>query len=301
MYNKLNERTDVSPNCTFGCIENETIEYLLFHCPYAKSVWASEPSPLNINFDNSKKFLDICKHWLENDNPIVPLEIILTKVWFIWKERCNRSFEKTEQTYSQLALEIQRHLSFWYKDSYQEKDTSTRFKEKPIWDAPSHDQKKLNIDAVWTSVNEPSSFSLILRNDAGKFVQGRAGSISATSPEEAEALGLLHASAWAVEEGLTNFSVEGDCKNLFDYRNGKPSQITWKNQKIMNEVKRDFNLCQHFLGFFYVPRLANNVVDILAKEAKLYSTFVDWRDVPPPCIVQALEVDKSNVRVEPLG
>ncbi|XP_026377059.1 uncharacterized protein LOC113271417 [Papaver somniferum] len=213
---------DVSPNCTFGCIENETTEHLLFHCPYSISVWASESSPLDINFDNSKKFLDICKNW---------------------------SFEKTEQTYSQLALEIQRHLSFWYKDSYQTKDTSIRFKEKPRWIAPRHAQKKLNLDAAWTSVNEPAGFALILRNDAGNFGQGRAGSISATSPEEAEVLGLLHAAAWAVEEGITNFSVEGDCKNLFDYLNGKPSQITWKNQKIIDE---------------------------------------------------ALEVDKSNVRVEPL-
>ncbi|XP_026410444.1 uncharacterized protein LOC113305644 [Papaver somniferum] len=217
---------DVSHNCTFGCVEDKSIEHLLFHCPYANFVWASEPSPLDIIFDRSKKFLDICKDWLGNDNPIVPLEIILTKVWFIWKERCNRLFEKKQQSYTQLALEIQRHLNFWYKDIYQSKDTPISLKEKPRWLAPRHAQKKINLDAAWASANVPAGFSLILRNDAGNFNQGRAGPISATSPKEAEALGFLQVAAWVVEEGITDFSVEGDYKNLFDYLNGKPSQTT---------------------------------------------------------------------------
>ncbi|XP_026455275.1 uncharacterized protein LOC113356376 [Papaver somniferum] len=70
-------------------------------------------------------------------------------------------------------------------------------------------------------------FSLIYKNDAVEFELGKAGPISASISEEAEALGLLQGAQWAMKEGMTDFTVEGDCKNLFDYLNEKASQLEW--------------------------------------------------------------------------
>ncbi|RZC67516.1 hypothetical protein C5167_011205 [Papaver somniferum] len=119
---------------------------------------------------------------------------------------------------------------------------------------------------------------------------------SAFELPEAEALGLLQAAKWAVDEKFSDFSMEGDCKNLFDYLNGVRSEISWQNQSIMEEVKQLTGKCHNFLGFIFVPKSSNDVFDLLAKEAKFYQTILDWRNVPPACIMQALEVDISNDR-----
>lgn len=60
---------DISPNCTFDCHEHESIEHILLHCPYAKSVWATEPSTVDLNFDRSISFLDVCKEWIGKEKP----------------------------------------------------------------------------------------------------------------------------------------------------------------------------------------------------------------------------------------
>ncbi|XP_026432458.1 uncharacterized protein LOC113329849 [Papaver somniferum] len=287
---------DVHPYCSFGCSEEESIEHILIFCPYAKVVWASEPNPVAQCFHSSITLIDICKQWMGKLNPTISIELILTKAWFIWKERCNRVFEKTKQSSGQLSLEIQRYLDFWSNHS------NTQVKNKDLisstWSPPRKNQLKINVDATSNSKSLPAGFSLILRNDGGEFEQSRAGPTSASTDEEAEAIGMRQGAKWEVEHGLANFLVEGDCKNLIDYLNGKESGIEWQNQAIMEEVKREFNLCQKKLGFFYVPRAANNAANILAKEAKYFRQNLNWSKSPPSCIKNALEVDKSNIKMD---
>lgn len=259
-------------------------------------MWATSPSPVTLNFNASITFLYIWKDWIGNKEPSISLETILTKAWFIWKERCDRIFENKQKTSTQLGAEIMRYLEFWNSDKGLLGQAIKTTVEPPKWLFPRKSQFKLNIDAVWVSSTLPAGFSLILRNDIGDLEQGGAGPISAATPEEVEALGLWHGAKWALDNGWSNFSVEGDCKKLFDYLNGKPSQIEWKNQSLMDVTKYYFNKCKFFLGFFYIPRLANQVADTLAKESKSFVNFVNWDKNPPTCILSNLEVDKSNVR-----
>ncbi|XP_026431838.1 uncharacterized protein LOC113329082 [Papaver somniferum] len=119
------------------------------------------------------------------------------------------------------------------------------------WNPPNKSQLKLNIDAAWISANLPTGFSLILRNDAGVLEQGRTGAFTASTPEEAEALGLLQGAKWASEFGLSNFLVEGDCKNLFDYLNGYESLIEWQNKAILDEAIIELKSCNNFFGFLF--------------------------------------------------
>ncbi|XP_026441684.1 receptor-like protein 9DC3 [Papaver somniferum] len=221
---------DVHPNCTFGCNDVESAKHLLIFCPYAKSVWAAEPNLIEACFYSNTTFLDIFKDWMGKHNQIISIELILTKAWFIWKDRCDRVFEKTQKSGAQLGIEIQGFLDFWSKGKHSILRVSIGHMRSPTW------------------------------NDAGGFEQGRAGPFAASTAEEAEALGLLQGAKWVVERGLSNFLVEGDC-------------------------------------FFYVPRTANIVADTLAKEAKSFSHILNWETIPPSCIKDALEVDKSNVRM----
>lgn len=165
------------------------------------------------------------------------------------------------------------------------------------WQFPTPGHNTLNLDVAWISSSVPAGYAIIFRNDAGGFKDGRAGPISATSPEEAETLGFFHAAKWARTKNLSDFSVEGDCKSLIDYLNGELSQITWQNQTIMDEVRQEFSFCNNFKDFYFRPRTANRVIDTLAKEAKNFRTDFEWSNNPPSCILNDLEVDKSNVRI----
>ncbi|XP_026384377.1 uncharacterized protein LOC113279959 [Papaver somniferum] len=226
----------------------------------------------------------------------------MTKIWFIWKERCNRAFDNQQQTHQQVALEIQRHLAFWHKEKFlvKSKDQVIGNRENKTRKLPVTLHNKLNLDAAWISSSIPAGFAIICRNDAGESTQGRDGPISANDPEEAEALGFLQAAKWARAINLSDFSMEGDCKNLFDYINGEPSQIAWQKKSIMDEVKYEFSFCINFKGFHFVPRTANNAADILAKKARMFKTTISWSTHPPSCIQYVIEVDKSNTRVPPI-
>ncbi|XP_026400005.1 uncharacterized protein LOC113295886 [Papaver somniferum] len=120
------------------------------------------------------------------------------------------------------------------------------------WNPPKRSQLKLNIDAAWISADLPAGFSLILRNDAEILEQGRAGAFTASTPEEAEELGLLQGAKWATEIGLSNFTIEGDCKNLFDYLNGNESYLEWQNIPILDEAVNELESCIIFWGFYFV-------------------------------------------------
>ncbi|XP_026399907.1 uncharacterized protein LOC113295796 [Papaver somniferum] len=292
---------DIHPNCPLDCNEVESIEHMLFFCHFAKEVWASEPHPIQFHFYSSVTFLDICKEWLGKQNTIIPVELALTKARFIWKERCNLIFENKHQPSAQLSTEIKRHLEFWYKYHPLLTQVMKNGDKNVNWIPPEKSQLKINIDAAWILDNLPAGFSLILRNDAVILEQGRAGALTASTPEEAEALGLLQGAKWAVEIGLSNFSLEGDCKNLFDYLNGNKSLLGWQNIPILDEAVNELKSCNNFLGFHFVPRSTNSVADLMAKEAKNFSVSLNWRKKIPECIKVALEVDKSNVRVDFFG
>ncbi|XP_026430910.1 uncharacterized protein LOC113328029 [Papaver somniferum] len=267
----------------------------------AREVWAAEPYPIKLQLHSSITFLDICKDWIDKKSTIIPVGITLIKAWFIWKEKCNLVFKNKQQTSAQLGTEIQRYLEFWYKDHPLLNQVKIGKNLIPNWNPPKRSQLKLNIDAAWISANLPAGFSLILRNDAGILEQGRAGAFTSSTPEEAEALGLLQGAKWAAETGLSNFSIEGDCKNLFNYLNGIESSLEWQNISILDDAINELKSCNNFLGLYFVPRTANNIADLMAKEAKNFRSILNWRKEPPECIRVALEVDKSNARVDPSG
>ncbi|XP_026384999.1 uncharacterized protein LOC113280607 [Papaver somniferum] len=214
---------------------------------------------------------------------------------FIWK--CLQDALSTNLKLSAFMEDVQPNCSFGCNmvESVEHLFISCPY-AKSVW-AEEPFPVTLNIHTSTSFFRYLQGFSLIVRDDVGDFKTGRAGPFTASIPEEAEALGLLQGAQCATEKGMANFSVEGDSKNLFDYLNGRESQLEWQNQSILDEAKNVFNSCQKFLGFNFAPRTANNVADILAKEAKSFNNALSWETVPPSYILSALEVDKSNARV----
>ncbi|XP_026458944.1 uncharacterized protein LOC113359545 [Papaver somniferum] len=218
-------------------------------------------------------------------------------MWFIWKERCNRVFENKSTTVKNLAMEIQGHVAFWaQRSNLQNKAKKLKKKTlKPLWQAPSKDTLKINVDAAWISDSLPSSYALILRDDTGISGGGKARQSATADPQESEALGVMQAAIWAYEKGLEKFNIEGDCKSIFKYLQGKAADISWCSRDYLDEANRLAHLCNNFLGFYFVPRLGNGVADTLAKFVRPLNTTVTWETTPPTCIIKQILVDKSNI------
>ncbi|XP_026395990.1 uncharacterized protein LOC113290620 [Papaver somniferum] len=220
-------------------------------------------------------------------------------MWFIWKERCDRVFEEKFKSATNLALEIQRYVDFWStKKRKSAKPSQAKRKNLiPVWKAPSKDNLKINVDATWISEALPYTYALILRNDTGDCQGGRAGHSTGSDPQEAEAIGVLQAEIWAKDNQIQRFSIEGDCESLFNYILGKKEDILWRAKAYINEAIRIASFCTNFLGFFYVPRLENQVADILTKFVRPLISTVEWELSSPACTLRKLFVDKPNIGV----
>ncbi|XP_026419828.1 uncharacterized protein LOC113315792 [Papaver somniferum] len=204
-------------------------------------------------------------------------------MWFIWKERCDRVFENKSKSARSLTLEIQRHLEFWStrkRKAHKPKGLKKK-KQTHIWKAPTKDTLKINVDAAWVSVLLPSNYALILRNDARKCEGGRAGKSAGSCPQEAEAIGVLQAAIWAKEKQIRSFSIEGDCESIFNYLHGHNPDISWRTKACLDEANRIAQLCHNFLGFNFVPRLGNQVANVLAKFIRPLNSVVEWESSPP--------------------
>ncbi|XP_026417363.1 uncharacterized protein LOC113312843 [Papaver somniferum] len=175
LYGKVK---DISPLCTMCNNDIETTEHLLFYCPYATYIWNSAPNPVSLNLDQYNTILDLCKTWLENPRKDIHLETLLTKMWFIWKERCDRIFEAKSKDSSVLNLEILRYVEFWST----KKGKSLRHTRKKItsfkWKVPSMGRLKFNVDATWISESLSSTYGFIMRNESGDCEGGKNAYVS---------------------------------------------------------------------------------------------------------------------------
>ncbi|XP_026451602.1 uncharacterized protein LOC113351911 [Papaver somniferum] len=266
--------------------EIETTEHLLLHCPYVKEVLNSSPNPISLNIDCSSTFLEKCKDWINNPRKKISLELMFTKMWFIWKEICNKIFENKSTSSNTLAIEIQGYIYFWSKRSSAQDKPKKQRKQTltPVWKAPLKDTLKINVDDAWISHSLPSSYAIILRDDGGNSGGGKAGQSEALDPQEAEALGELQTAIWAQEKVLENFNIEGDYEILFNYVQGKKSDISWRSKAYLNEADILVDFCNNFLGFYFVLRLRNMVADTLAKYVRALNSTVLCENIPPSCI-----------------
>ncbi|XP_026399456.1 uncharacterized protein LOC113295325 [Papaver somniferum] len=216
-------------------------------------------------------------NWIADIYENSEIEIMTTKCWLIWKERCLRIFQSKSTTSIQLSLAVQRHLAFWaplrqLKHGVINNTTSVLHSHIDInasrWSKPQVNHLKINFDASWFDFSTPAGYGIILRDDTGGAIQATGGTFRASTAEEAEALSMLETTNWAKRMDLKNFSVEGDCQRLILYAQDKQSNIFWRNKAIVSEAVKILKTCENFLGFMFKNRNGNEVADTLAKEAR---------------------------------
>ncbi|XP_026383924.1 uncharacterized protein LOC113279445 [Papaver somniferum] len=291
---------NIDLHCIFCNHPCESLQHLFFDCSYAKSVWMLPPlEGLNFNLTSDSPFLSLYTNWITGNSTNNVIEIIATKCWLIWKERCLRVFQDKSASSLQLSMAVIRHIKFWSPsllnnlsmngESSQASDVARTLVVDCImnpninkrWLPPNLNQFKLNFDASWIDEKSIAGYGLIFRSATGTTVQAGSGAIFASSPEEAEALALLEAAKWATIMDFKHFWIEGDCKGVLDYAKVLSSTIHWRNQAIVNEAQRILKSCEHFLGFTFSQRSSNNVADVLAKHARKEGYYKQqWRQMP---------------------
>ncbi|KAF5186431.1 hypothetical protein FRX31_023983 [Thalictrum thalictroides] len=113
---------------------------------------------------------------------------------------------------------------------------------------------------------------LILRNSNGNFLNAGTNSDYAASSEEAECKGILYATQWGAEKGVTHLELETDCKGAVDYLMGKPSNLSWRSSNILKEVALASQLYEHH-HISFCKRTGNSAAHLLAHHANLSSVL----------------------------
>lgn len=166
---------DIDLKCIFCEHECESLKHLFFECPYARSVWMLPPLVhSNHRNDNALSFSAMYSDWIAGNCNNSDIEIMATKCWLIWKERCLRIFQSKSTTTLQLALAVQRHMKFWSPLNANKNETSyhrtptvtvTSNRTDQVWTKPLSTRSKVNFDASWIDSSSPAGFGLIQRSD----------------------------------------------------------------------------------------------------------------------------------------
>ncbi|KAL8520756.1 hypothetical protein ACS0TY_011343 [Phlomoides rotata] len=123
---------------------------------------------------------------------------------------------------------------------------------------------KINVNAAFFKESAQTGVGMMMKNDAGSFVQGRSLIIlGCMDVDEGAALGFLEALSWAKSLGLDNGIIEGDAKVVVDGIN---------STKAFNSVFGDFvDACRRLVSSFQqieincVRRSANVVEHEIAR------------------------------------
>jgi len=109
------------------------------------------------------------------------------------------------------------------------------------WTKPPISYLKCNVDCALFNNNTITGFGFCFRDSSGQFVTGMSNySHSATSPLEAEALGLFEAIQFAIDRDMTSVIFEADCKLVVD--------LVYSPIVPQNEIGDIITSCKHLMS-----------------------------------------------------
>ncbi|OVA10686.1 hypothetical protein BVC80_53g18 [Macleaya cordata] len=158
---------------------------------------------------------------------------------------------------------------------------------------------KINIDASFITTDQNAGIGFILRDNTGYFRGAKCMHCRPHSSEEVEGIALLEAINWANDLNLQRVSFESDAQTLVHYAQGKKVKIDWRCKSVLDDCKDLISLSPSFVLSF-VPRIANQAVDFLAKAARLSSSPISIMQEPPNFMFDILNLDTNNLVSEAL-
>ncbi|KAG7599332.1 Ribonuclease H domain [Arabidopsis suecica] len=214
----------------------ESINHVLFTCPFTNIVWRLAHSPSQ-GLQNPSEDLE------ENLNTILELRTVqgISKfdlylpfwlLWRIWKSRNNFVFNQYRESPSKTVVKAQAEVKEWLSvtNTDDNERTATPSPVTPKWSRPPFPFVKCNFDASYNTISSRAQGGWLIRDHFGFTKCWTSASLfQATSPLEAEARSCLAAIQHTWARGYTNVIFEGNFETLIKCINGDlmspPSRI----------------------------------------------------------------------------
>ncbi|XP_010431104.1 PREDICTED: uncharacterized protein LOC104715396 [Camelina sativa] len=258
---------NIDPICSRCLRDDETIEHILFLCPYAESVWELANIPIQALYlpSISSEFFLEAVFALQNDNE-VPLEMKLLPfwtLWHIWKTRNNFIFDEKSEDPNHIVWRARADVREWCRVVLLPHDPPPLISKPTHWNRPPQTMLKCNFDASFDPITYETRGGWILRDYRGiSNGWGAANMRYASSPLEAEGKALLNAMQQTWIRGIRHVIFEGDCELLIKMMNKSIyiASIDGVYQDILHWSLKFDNT-----EFVYTPRNCNRTAHVLAK------------------------------------
>ncbi|XP_028083788.1 uncharacterized protein LOC114285008 [Camellia sinensis] len=293
--NLFRRKCALSSQCPACVCPVESIEHLLFHCPWTRTVCFG--SDLGIRVD-----MQVCNYvaeWTYSvmnmcSNKSEQLEII-GKVamvgWCIWKSRNDWVFNHNplnptvtlyQATATWRELYVLNHLGARQLNAAVSEPPSHR------WSPPGLGHFKLNCDASFTKDGSKASLAAILQNREGQLVDGRTSIVHVSSTLQGEAQAVRMACAFFQTLNLSQISVEGDSKTVIEL---SVSELVppWDCMAIIHDIRSTKS--RNNISFCWSPRSSNRAAHWVASRNLTGMLPLDWVAHPPPALRAILSLD----------
>ncbi|CAA7041153.1 unnamed protein product [Microthlaspi erraticum] len=270
-------------------IGNETVNHLLFTCPYARLLWASSPIPAPPQGEwSSSPYTNLYEaftlSWAKQEQAKLQ-KLVPWILWRLWKNRNAFVFQGKDYSVQETLQRVQEDAEEWARSREEENKgqqqprTST---PRDKWKRPKEGWIKCNSDGAWPKEGAKCGLGWVMRNQEGKVMWIGAKAIPKTRTViEAELEALRWAMRFLRRFNYRKIVFESDSKELINMINEAEE---WPMlQPGLNEIR---HLVTHFdeVAFAFQSREGNGVADRVAKEAlsfmidapKIYSIVPDW-------------------------
>ncbi|KAF8406535.1 hypothetical protein HHK36_008623 [Tetracentron sinense] len=171
---------------------------------------------------------------------------MITTLWAIWKARNDRLGGKTFPP--PLRLPGNRSTT---------------------WMVPPINYVKINVDGAWDPLNNKARAGIIIRDHLGVTIFRQSFPTDSVSARVSETKAIFLDLYIALSQGWSNFILEGDANQLFDYINNKECNVHWDISTILKDIKVLWNQIPSTL-VQAIPRSANGAACNLAKRALMW-------------------------------
>ena len=203
--------------CELCKFDQESGIHALWECGVARDVWASSVVKLQ-KFWGGGGQQDVIQLFEELlvRLEVEELELFIVQAWFIWNQRNSITHGGVLQAPKLLNKRAEDLLAKFHQAQVQLGTASTA-ENANNWQPPPVSKFKLNFDAAVFTELECSGMGVIICNEKGEVM----GAKSAKGPRvtdslEAEALACRTALEFAVDIGLSDIVIEGDCVQVIN-------------------------------------------------------------------------------------
>ncbi|XP_013662913.2 uncharacterized protein LOC106367640 [Brassica napus] len=300
--NMRNRHIAKDGSCGRYAMEDETINHILFTCPYARLIWALSPihAPKNGVLSDSL-YANLARVMnLKHQDPTEKVydDLVPWLLWRIWKNRNEFLFKGIDYTPPSTVSKAREDMEEWLKRKEEEKtvaNTAPRSSQHHRWKPPPTSWIKCNSDGAWQRDRHQNGMGWISRNEHGKLLWAGMKSVQGLrSPAEAEAEGIKWAMHSMSSLGYKQVIFETDALLIVKMVAG--TEEIWPNLKpIIMEIQNCLTGNASYRLEYY-PRESNKAADKIANEAfslqnhvsKLYSIVPVW-------LKSVFETDLSTV------